>query len=247
MSVVLGKNVNIYVSGDYDTSGLLLVGCEETCTVTFNTETINTTVRGRGRARGREYGLYDITIQSTGVVFANVDVNPSTKHNPLIFSSLLLEGKKVVVKWETVDGGNTFWNIGKFLIQNATYTGGASGFGTYDVTLINDGDFYQGDSMITSDDYDSPASYLYSATGASINSFVATPLINAAIFFIHRSGVGYNKTYLPSEIQNLPTSGSSLSGGFVIGFHAASGTIKVSDALSDADLDKLLIVYNQAD
>jgi hypothetical protein len=220
MSVVQGKNINLYVSGDFDTNALLLIGCEESCTITINTEIINTTTRGSGRARGREYGLYDVTIQSNGVVFINSTVDPSTKHDPMFFGSLILEGKKCVVKYEVTDGTYTRYYIGKFLVQTATYTGGATGFGTYDLTLINDGDLNQSSQLITSSNYECET-------------------------YIHRIGNGYNVTYLPSQIENLASSGASLSGGYVIGFHGASGTVKVSDDLASGD--KLLFVYNTAD
>jgi hypothetical protein len=243
MSVVTGKNINLYVSGDFDTNGLLLIGCEESCTITINTEIINTTTRGSGRARGREYGLYDVTIQSNGVVFINSTVDPSTKHDPMFFGSLILEGKKCVVKYEVTDGTYTRYYIGKFLVQTATYTGGATGFGTYDLTLINDGDLNQSNELITSSNYECET-YIYESTG-SVSSFAATALINSAIFYVHRFGNSYNVTYLPSQIENLASSGASLSGGYVIGFHGASGTVKVSDDLASGD--KLLFVYNTAD
>jgi hypothetical protein len=243
MSVVTGKNINIYVSGDFETNSLLLIGCEETCTITFNTEVINTTTRGSGRARGREYGIYDVTIQSSGVVFINTTVDPVTKHDPMFFSSIMLEGKKCVIKYEVTDGANTRYYIGKFLVQSAVYTGGATGFGTYDCTFINDGELNASTALITSSNYEC-ATYIYESTG-SVSSFVATPVINGAIFFIRRFGNNYNVTYLPSQIENLASSGASLTGGYVIGFHGASGTIKVSDDLASGD--KLLVVYNTAD
>jgi len=228
MSQVLGKNINIYVNGEANNS-LFLIGCEETCNINFNTEIINTTTRGSGRARGREYGLYDVTIQSTGVIFINSTALPSTTADPMFFASALLEGKKCIVKYEVTDGTNTRYYIGQFIIQSAVYTGNATGFGTYDVSLLNDGELYKTDDLkLTTDTFQ----YIYEATG-TVDGFSATVLENANLFFVYRYGLGGFRLY--ESIQTLANSGDIPTGTDTVGYHAASGTVNFEAALANGE------------
>jgi predicted secreted protein len=234
MSVVTGKNINIYVSGGTDNS-LYLIGCEETCTITINTEVINTTTRGSGRARGREYGLYDVTVQSNGVMFVNAFATPDSQADPMFFGSSILEGKKCVVKYQVTDGTNTRYYIGSFVVQTAVYTGSATGFGTYDVTLINDGELYKTDDLKINTE---PSTFIFEST-STVDGFTNSALINVDIFYIYRYGV--TRTQLFESIQVLSLSTDMPTGTNTVGYHAASGTLNFENAL--ANLDFIVVGY----
>lgn len=234
MSVVTGKNINIYVSGGTSNS-LYLIGCEETCTITINTEIINTTTRGSGRARGREYGLYDVTLQSTGVMFINAFATPDSNADPMFFGSAILEGKKCVAKYQVTDGTNTRYYIGNFVIQSAVYTGSATGFGTYDVTLLNDGELYKTDDLKLAAE---PQTYIYESTG-TVDGFTNAALVSQDIYFIYRYGTTVNQLF--ESIQTLALNTDIPTGTNTVGYHAASGTINFEAALVNGDY--VVVVY----
>lgn len=239
MSLVQGKNITFYVSGD-STNGLYMVGCEENCTINFTAEIINTTTRGTGNFRGREYGIRDCTITADGVIFINATSNPDSNADPMWFASAMLEGKKCVARFSVSDGSNSRYYIGRFIIQTAEYTGGAEGFGTYNVTLLNDGEVYKTDDLKTTTAYDSPSVYVYASTGAS-DGFTVAALANVDIYFIYRSGV--TTTQLFEDIQVLALSTDIPTGTNTVGYHASSGTINFEAALVNGDF--VTVVYNE--
>lgn len=236
MSQVLGKNITLLVSGD-SSNGLYLIGCEESCTVTFNTDVILTTTRGSGKFRGRDTGLVDVSIQSNGVIFINATSNPDSNADPMFFASAILEGKKCIAKWQVTDGFNSRFYIGRFVIQTATYTGAAEGFATYDVTLLNDGDVYKTDDLKTLSSYN-PQEYFFAAT-STVTGFSNASLQNVDVYAIFRNG---SAVQLFESIQVLALSTDLPTGSNTVGYHASSGTFRFSNSLVNGDT--IVILYN---
>jgi hypothetical protein len=187
MSTVLGSNLTIY-TGD----GMKTIGCEDSCTFTFENELINVTTKGSGRGTNREYGGYDWNIQASGVVFINSTLGTGTNLDPFEFLAYSLEGKKVAVKFYHTDGTTEKWLCGNGVIGTCSYTGSAEGHAMYNVTILADGLLYPTSNLQSSADYDGPTLLTY-VPGSTLTNDTITGLIGiTAMYYIIKNGVLYN-------------------------------------------------------
>jgi predicted secreted protein len=239
MSTVKGSNFTIY-TGD----GLRALGCEESCTLTINTEYINVTTKGSGGDTSGAIGRSDWSVSSTGVVSMNAVFDGSgTNLDPTEFMAYQLQGNKVVVKAQFTDGTTSKWLIGTGIVVSSSYTGGGEGFMTFDVQIKGDGKLFQSSGMQTTSNYDGPSIYVFDATSTVIG-FTATALIGASIYFINRTKSADNVTYLTADVQSLAGSGTSPSGINTVGLHSASGTVNFDDDLVSGN--RVIVVYDPA-
>ena len=130
--IVQGKDFTIY-TGD----GVRKIGCEESCSLTITTEDIITTSLGSGAATNREYGGYDWSVSSNGVLFIQDAFDGTGNLDPLEFAAYILQGIKVTVKIQVTD---TKYYFGTGLLKSATYQGTAEGIATYSIEILGDGE-----------------------------------------------------------------------------------------------------------
>jgi hypothetical protein len=67
----------------------------------------------------------------------------------------------------------------------------------------------------------------------------------STVYFIYRSGNGFNKVYKTSEIQTLTLATDIPTGTNTVGFHAATGTVNFEDDLNNNDI--VLVSYDTSD
>ena len=187
MASVLGNNLTIY-TGD----GMKTIGCEDSCTFTFENELINVTTKGSGRGTNREYGGYDWNIQASGVVFINSTLGTGDNLDPFEFLAYSLEGKKVAVKFYHTDGTTEKWLCGNGVIGTCSYVGSAEGHAMYNVTILADGLLYPTSNLQSLATYEGPTLLTY-VPGATITSATIAGLAgNNHIYYITKNGVLYN-------------------------------------------------------
>lgn len=143
--IVTGNNLTIY-AGD----GLNVIGCEDSCIVTVTAEEIITTTKGSGRGTNREYGRYDATLSSTGVIFiyaSEFDAASAGRQDPTFFHSHIIQGKKVVAQYKITDGTITKYVSATWMVKSVSFTGNTGEFATYNVELALDGKLTESTNM----------------------------------------------------------------------------------------------------
>lgn len=238
MAVVLGKNFTVYLGDSMNT-----IGCEDSCTVNVTAAEIITTTKGSGRGTNREYGSYDATLTSTGVVFpysSESAASSAGKTDVTFLHSYILQAKKVCAKYQLTDGLTTKYVIANWIVRSLIFTGAAEGAMTFDVELALDGQLYESPGMRSGASYDGPSVYVYTATG-TVSNFSDTILENASrIYFVIKKVAATGEVIVMNE--------ATLFSPFVDNeFIYTAGT---GDFSFDANLligDVVLISYDPAD
>jgi hypothetical protein len=236
MSVVLGKNFTVYLGDSMNT-----IGCEDSCTVTVTATEVITTTKGSGRGTNREYGAYDATLTSTGVVFpydSESAAAGASKTDVTFLHSYITQAKKVCAKYQLTDGSTTKWVIANWIVRSLTFTGAAEGAMTFDVELALDGQLYESANMHSAASYDGPSVLVYTSE-ATEDGFTSATLEDASeIYFIVFTPSGNPAgriVYLYSEIQTLALATDLPVGAGTVGYHAASGTVNFEAGLLTGD------------
>ena len=179
--VIKGRELEIY-TGD----GIRAIGCSSACTLTLTTNEIVTTSLGSGAATNREYGGYDWSVSSNGVLVIQDEFDGTGKLDPLEFAAYILQGIKVAVKFQITDEKYYF---GTGIIKSASYQGQADNFALFTVEILADGDLTPTTNLV------SPLTGTYSNIDM-INVFVEfideyqnDLLIGATITAIYLNGI----------------------------------------------------------
>jgi hypothetical protein len=179
--VIKGRELEIY-TGD----GIRAIGCSSACTLTLTTNEIVTTSLGSGAATNREYGGYDWSVSSNGVLVIQDEFDGTGKLDPLEFAAYILQGIKVAVKFQITDEKYYF---GTGIIKSASYQGQADNFALFTVEILADGDLTPTSNLV------SPLTGSYSNINM-INVFVELVdeyqndlLIGATITAIYLNGI----------------------------------------------------------
>lgn len=175
MATIKGDELILYTFEDLEP-----IGCEDSFILTLTSTEIITTTKGSGRATNREYGAYDWSIQSTGVI----TVNESGKSNPLFFNDNLIKGKKVAIKASV--GSDFYFGMG--IVASASNTGTSGEFAKFDVTISADGPLYSTNGLKNTEN--EPTYLSYSSSLYSI-SYSSALLLNAALLMVFVDDVYY--------------------------------------------------------
>jgi hypothetical protein len=179
--VIKGRDLELF-TGD----GIRAIGCSSACTLTLTTNEIVTTSLGSGAATNREYGGYDWSVSSNGVLVIQDEFDGTGKLDPLEFAAYILQGIKVAVKFQITDEKYYF---GTGIIKSASYQGQADNFALFTVEILADGDLTPTSNLV------SPLTGSYSNINM-INVFVELVdeyqndlLIGATITAIYLNGI----------------------------------------------------------
>lgn len=235
MAVVLGKNFTVYLGDSMNT-----IGCEDSCTVTVTAAEIITTTKGSGRGTNREYGAYDATLNSTGVVFPYVSESSAAsagKTDITFLHSYITQAKKVCAKYQLTDGSTTKYVIANWIVRTLTFTGAAEGAMTFDLELALDGKLYESANMTSAAAYDGPSVYVYTASG-TVDGFSFSTLENASrlYFIVLTTTAGVQTVYQTADIQTLTNAVDLPTGTGTVGYHAPTGTINFEAGLTSGDI-----------
>ena len=133
MGAVTGNNLMIFTGRDMD-----VIGCEASCTLEVVETDVLTTTKGSGRGTSREYGKYDATLTSNGVIFIYDTENNSATGNKTDVTFMLgymLKGYKVAARFNITDGSTTKFVYANWIISSITFSGTSGEHATYDITL----------------------------------------------------------------------------------------------------------------
>ncbi len=179
--VIKGRELELF-TGD----GIRAIGCASDCTLTLTTNEIITTSLGSGAATNREYGGYDWSVSSSGVLVIQDAFDGTGKLDPLEFAAYILQGIKVAIKFQITDEKYYF---GTGIIKSASYQGQADNFALFTVEILADGDLTPTTNLV------SPLTGTYSNIDM-INVFVEfideyqnDLLIGATITAIYLNGI----------------------------------------------------------
>ena len=185
--VIKGRDLEIY-TGD----GIRAIGCSSACTLTLTTNEIVTTSLGSGAATNREYGGYDWSLSSNGVLVIQDEFDGTGKLDPLEFAAYILQGIKVAVKFQVTDEKYYF---GTGIIKSASYQGQAENFALFTVEILADGDLTPTSNLI------SPLTGSYSNINMinvflfGVDEYQNDVLIGATITAMYLNGVLYEEAY----------------------------------------------------
>ncbi len=171
--VIKGRELELF-TGD----GIRAIGCSSACTLTLTTNEIVTTSLGSGAATNREYGGYDWSVSSSGVLVIQDEFDGTGKLDPLEFAAYILQGIKVAVKFQITDEKYYF---GTGIIKSASYQGQADNFALFTVEILADGDLTPTSNLV------SPLTGTYSnidminvfVTGVSATGAIGTVVVVA--------------------------------------------------------------------
>lgn len=175
MATIKGDELILYTFEDLEP-----IGCEDSFILTLTSTEIITTTKGSGRATNREYGAYDWSIQSTGVI----TINESGKSNPLFFNDNIIKGKKVAIKASV--GSDFYFGLG--IIASASNTGTSGEFAKFDVTISADGPLYSTSGLQNTEN--EPTYLSYSSSLYSI-SYSSALLLNSTLLMVFVDDVYY--------------------------------------------------------
>lgn len=175
MATIKGDELILYTFEDLEP-----IGCEDSFILTLTTTEIITTTKGSGRATNREYGAYDWSIQSTGVI----TINETGKSNPLFFNDNLIKGKKVAIKASV--GSDFYFGMG--IVASASNTGTSGEFAKFDVTISADGPLYSTSGLQNTEN--EPTYLSYSSSLYSI-SYSSASLLNSTLLMVFVDDVYY--------------------------------------------------------
>jgi hypothetical protein len=212
--VIKGRELEIY-TGD----GIRAIGCSSSCTLTLTTNEIVTTSLGSGAATNREYGGYDWSVSSNGVLVIQDEFDGTGKLDPLEFAAYILQGIKVAVKFQITDEKYYF---GTGIIKSASYQGQADNFALFTVEILADGDLTPTTNLV------SPLTGTYSNINM-INVFLLLVdeyqndlLIGATITAIYLNGVLFEETYTFDDVTGTINFTSGLIAGTLRIIYAGS-------------------------
>jgi hypothetical protein len=185
--VIKGRELEIY-TGD----GIRAIGCSSACTLTLTTNEIVTTSLGSGAATNREYGGYDWSLSSNGVLVIQDEFDGTGKLDPLEFAAYILQGIKVAVKFQITDEKYYF---GTGIIKSASYQGQADNFALFTVEILADGDLTPTSNLV------SPLTGSYSNINMinvflfGVDEYQNDLLIGATITAMYLNGLLYEESY----------------------------------------------------
>jgi hypothetical protein len=200
--VIKGRELELF-TGD----GIRAIGCSSACTLTLTTNEIVTTSLGSGAATNREYGGYDWSVSSSGVLVIQDEFDGTGKLDPLEFAAYILQGIKVAVKFQITDEKYYF---GTGIIKSASYQGQADNFALFTVEILADGDLTPTSNLI------SPLTGSYS----NIN------MINVFLLLVDEY---QNDLLIGATITAIYLNGILLEGDYT--FDGVTGTIEFTDGL----------------
>ena len=185
--VIKGRDLEIY-TGD----GIRAIGCSSACTLTLTTNEIVTTSLGSGAATNREYGGYDWSLSSNGVLVIQDEFDGTGKLDPLEFAAYILQGIKVAVKFQITDEKYYF---GTGIIKSASYQGQADNFALFTVEILADGELTPTSNLV------SPLTGTYSNINMinvflfGVDEYQNDLLIGATITAMYLNGLLYEESY----------------------------------------------------
>jgi hypothetical protein len=185
--VIKGRELELF-TGD----GIRAIGCSSACTLTLTTNEIVTTSLGSGAATNREYGGYDWSLSSNGVLVIQDEFDGTGKLDPLEFAAYILQGIKVAVKFQITDEKYYF---GTGIIKSASYQGQADNFALFTVEILADGDLTPTSNLV------SPLTGTYSNIGMinvflfGVDEYQNDLLIGATITAMYLNGLLYEEAY----------------------------------------------------
>jgi hypothetical protein len=185
--VIKGRDLEIF-TGD----GIRAIGCSSACTLTLTTNEIVTTSLGSGAATNREYGGYDWSVSSNGVLVIQDAFDGTGKLDPLEFAAYILQGIKVAVKFQITDEKYYF---GTGIIKSASYQGQADNFALFTVEILADGDLTPTSNLV------SPLTGSYSNIDMinvflfGVDEYQNDLLIGATITAMYLNGLLYEEAY----------------------------------------------------
>jgi hypothetical protein len=185
--VIKGRELEIF-TGD----GIRAIGCSSACTLTLTTNEIVTTSLGSGAATNREYGGYDWSLSSNGVLVIQDEFDGTGKLDPLEFAAYILQGIKVAVKFQVTDEKYYF---GTGIIKSASYQGQADNFALFTVEILADGDLTPTSNLV------SPLTGSYSNINMinvflfGVDEYQNDLLIDATITAMYLNGLLYEESY----------------------------------------------------
>jgi hypothetical protein len=185
--VIKGRDLELF-TGD----GIRAIGCSSACTLTLTTNEIITTPLGSGAATNREYGGYDWSVSSNGVIVIQDEFDGTGKLDPLEFAAYILQGVKVAVKFQITDEKYYF---GTGIIKSASYQGQADNFALFTVEILADGDLTPTSNLV------SPLTGTYSNINMinvfllGVDEYQNDLLIGATITAMYLNGLLYEEAY----------------------------------------------------
>ena len=185
--VIKGRDLEIY-TGD----GIRAIGCSSACTLTLTTNEIVTTSLGSGAATNREYGGYDWSLSSNGVLVIQDEFDGTGNLDPLEFAAYILQGIKVAVKFQITDEKYYF---GTGIIKSASYQGQADNFALFTVEILADGELTPTSNLV------SPLTGTYSNINMinvflfGVDEYQNDLLIGATITAMYLNGLPYEEAY----------------------------------------------------
>ena len=185
--VIKGRDLEVY-TGD----GIRAIGCSSACTLTLTTNEIVTTSLGSGAATNREYGGYDWSVSSNGVLVIQDEFDGTGNLDPLEFAAYILQGIKVAVKFQITDEKYYF---GTGIIKSASYQGQADNFALFTVEILADGDLTPTSNLV------SPLTGTYSNINMinvflfGVDEYQNDLLIGATITAMYLNGLPYEEAY----------------------------------------------------
>jgi hypothetical protein len=185
--VIKGRDLEIF-TGD----GIRAIGCSSACTLTLTTNEIVTTSLGSGAATNREYGGYDWSLSSSGVLVIQDEFDGTGKLDPLEFAAYILQGIKVAVKFQITDEKYYF---GTGIIKSASYQGQADNFALFTVEILADGELTPTSNLV------SPLTGSYSNINMinvflfGVDEYQNDLLIGATITAMYLNGLLYEEAY----------------------------------------------------
>jgi hypothetical protein len=191
--VIKGRELEIF-TGD----GIRAIGCSSACTLTLTTNEIVTTSLGSGAATNREYGGYDWSLSSNGVLVIQDEFDGTGKLDPLEFAAYILQGIKVAVKFQITDEKYYF---GTGIIKSASYQGQADNFALFTVEILADGDLTPTSNLV------SPLAGSYSNINMinvflfGVDEYQNDLLIGATITAMYLNGVLYEEAYTFDDVE----------------------------------------------
>jgi hypothetical protein len=160
--------------------------------LTLTTNEIVTTSLGSGAATNREYGGYDWSVSSNGVLVIQDEFDGTGKLDPLEFAAYILQGIKVAVKFQITDEKYYF---GTGIIKSASYQGQADNFALFTVEILADGELTPTSNLV------SPLTGTYSNINMinvflfGVDEYQNDLLIGATITAMYLNGLLYEESY----------------------------------------------------
>lgn len=210
MAIVSGKDVilSIAAGGAYDP-----ILCNASCSINFNTDTLETTFEDAGAFRGYIPNKHSITLEGNG------PIQLGENYTAAQITEFQLARTIINWKFEFDDGTNTVIYSGTGFFTSIKITGDATGTpANVDYTIQVSGEVLVDDTPPPGGS-GNPAIWTYTATGGETT--IGDPdLLNALILDVEREGIGLEVitagTPTGNQVKSTPA-GGTLEFGYALG------------------------------